>query len=380
LLAQGIDIEVWHPTHRTETVRERKEDGITICDIPVSRIGKGLCFLSREAKRFASDRASSVEILHFHSVFMRENLQLSKLGIPYVVTPHGGYDRLVLRGRNRLGKAIWFKLWERSYLRKARMIHAVSLPEREAIANLRLDVPVRYIPNGIDGEIFDRKGEAPLRQSDLLYLGRLALDQKGLDLLLKGYAKARAKMPEMPRLVMAGPDFRGGRAELTAMARALDIADRVDFVGPVYGEEKWRLLSQARLFIHVSRWEGMPFALLVAMAIGRPVLVTPGTNLAEEVSAACVRLWTPSLPRMAETCVFTVFSPIPSSAAISLLALPCASSFSTSVSRSVSACGASGARTSRIRRAAACGESWTWPAAAALIARHSSSACVSFRR
>ena len=286
LLAQGIDIEVWHPTHRTETVRERKEDGITICDIPVSRIGKGLCFLSREAKRFASDRASSVEILHFHSVFMRENLQLSKLGIPYVVTPHGGYDRLILRGRNRLGKAIWFKLWERSYLRKARMIHAVSLPEREAIANLRLDVPVRYIPNGIDDAIFDRKAEAPSRRSDLLYLGRLALDQKGLDLLVQGYAKARAKMPEMPRLVMAGPDFRGGRAELTAMARALDIADRVDFVGPVYGEEKWRLLSQAKIFIHVSRWEGMPFALLEAMAIGRPVLITPGTNLAEDVSAA----------------------------------------------------------------------------------------------
>ena len=31
--------------------------------------------------------------------------------------------------------------------------------------------------------------------------------------------------------------------------------------------------------------------------------------------------------------------------------------------------GASGARTSRMRRAAACGESCTWPAAAALIAR-----------
>src|SRR5215207_7807409 len=70
----------------------------------------------------------------------------------------------------------------------------------------------------------------------------------------------------------------------------------------------------------------------------------------------------------------TVASSMESSPAISLLARPRAISLKTSVSLSVSASGFSGARTSRIRRAAASGASRTWPEAADLIASHSSSA------
>ena len=59
--------------------------------------------------------------------------------------------------------------------------------------------------------------------------------------------------------------------------------------------------------------------------------------------------------RMLLTWVLTVFSPMVRLRAISLFAWPSASSRSTSVSRSVSASGLSGVRTSRSSRAAACG-------------------------
>ena len=65
--------------------------------------------------------------------------------------------------------------------------------------------------------------------------------------------------------------------------------------------------------------------------------------------------------------------------AICLLAWPCASSRRTSVSRSVSGCGLSGALTTCIRRAA-WGVNCTCPAAAALMARHKASASVSLSR
>jgi hypothetical protein len=97
-------------------------------------------------------------------------------------------------------------------------------------------------------------------------------------------------------------------------------------------------------------------------------------------SVAWVRLCTPSFERILLTCVLIVFSVLCRLWAICLLEYPWASSRSTSVSRSVSASGLSGALIACIRRAAALGVSWTCPAAAALIAWHNASAWVSFSR
>lgn len=286
LPAHGVEIEIWHPTRRVAELRDRHEDGLTIYDLPVRRAVKGVCRFSEEAERFVRDRARSVDLLHLHSVFQRENLKLARLGVPYLVTPHGGYDELVLRGRNRLAKAIWLRLWERSFLEHARMIHAVSLPEVKTIERLALSIPVRYIPNGLEDEVLDRPATRPSAQKPFLFLGRLAIEQKGLDLLLQGYAKAAARFAALPDLVLAGPDFRGGRARLASLARSLGVGERVTFTGPVQANGKWDLLLGGRLFIHSSRWEGMPFALLEALAVGRPTLVTPATNLSEEIAEA----------------------------------------------------------------------------------------------
>jgi glycosyltransferase involved in cell wall biosynthesis len=54
----------------------------------------------------------------------------------------------------------------------------------------------------------------------------------------------------------------------------------------VVGDNRWPLMSDARLYVQTSRYEGLPIALLEAMSLGRPVLVTPETNIADEVRAA----------------------------------------------------------------------------------------------
>jgi glycosyltransferase involved in cell wall biosynthesis len=51
----------------------------------------------------------------------------------------------------------------------------------------------------------------------------------------------------------------------------------------VFGREKEALLDSAFVFVHTSRWEGMPFAVIEALATGCPVLVTPATNLGDYV-------------------------------------------------------------------------------------------------
>jgi len=66
----------------------------------------------------------------------------------------------------------------------------------------------------------------------------------------------------------------------------LGLRDLVSLPGPVLDEAKSRVLAGADAFLHPSRSEGHPMAVLEALAHGLPCLLTPVTNVADEVVAA----------------------------------------------------------------------------------------------
>jgi glycosyltransferase involved in cell wall biosynthesis len=109
---------------------------------------------------------------------------------------------------------------------------------------------------------------------------RLAIQHKGIDLLLTGYSTFLERSGDQSSsLTIAGPDFRGDKQRIEEQIEILGLQDRVSLPGGVYGSDKLNLIEQAYAFVLTSRWEGMPFALLEALAAGRPVLVTPETNM-----------------------------------------------------------------------------------------------------
>ena len=64
------------------------------------------------------------------------------------------------------------------------------------------------------------------------------------------------------------------------------MADRLRLAGPVDQEGKWELLSGADLVVLPSYSESFGMAALEAMAVARPVAVTPEVGLAEIVREA----------------------------------------------------------------------------------------------
>lgn len=102
----------------------------------------------------------------------------------------------------------------------------------------------------------------------LLYLGRIDMRMKGLDLLLEAYAK----LPEsdvLP-LVIAGSGRRPDEANLR---RALNrVGPRVRWLGPVDATAKAALFADAAAVVVPSRAESFSLTALEAMAHGRPVL------------------------------------------------------------------------------------------------------------
>jgi glycosyltransferase involved in cell wall biosynthesis len=95
------------------------------------------------------------------------------------------------------------------------------------------------------------------------------VDQKGLDVLLRAWAKASAVVTGW-RLAIVGDGPL--REELQALARELQISEQVDWLGHV--ADPVAFLKAAKFFVLTSRFEGSPNALLEAMACGLPSIVT----------------------------------------------------------------------------------------------------------
>lgn len=92
--------------------------------------------------------------------------------------------------------------------------------------------------------------------------------RKGFDTLLRAFARARSKRP--CRLAILG---RGKAKEaLMALARQLGVARDFALLGFVDDPYAW--MAHADLFAFASRWEGLGFALIEALAVGTPVVST----------------------------------------------------------------------------------------------------------
>ena len=143
---------------------------------------------------------------------------------------------------------------------------------------------VELLPNGIDCEAFahgrpaPRTPEAALR---LLHLGRLT-ERKGLFETLEALAQLR-RQQVAAHLTVAGSGPEEARLRRRSCELGLDAL--VTFAGPVFGEEKVRLLSAADVLVLPSTHdEGMPYALLEGMAAGVVPVVTPVGGMTDVVT------------------------------------------------------------------------------------------------
>ncbi len=116
----------------------------------------------------------------------------------------------------------------------------------------------------------------------VLFLGRLHA-KKGGDLLIEAFAQLASSEPDL-HLVMAGPDDRSGlRAELEALAVRLGVAHRVTWTGMLGGSAKWSALKAAEVFALPSHQENFGIAVVEALAMGVPVLISDKVNIWREI-------------------------------------------------------------------------------------------------
>ena len=114
-----------------------------------------------------------------------------------------------------------------------------------------------------------------------LFLGRIDAG-KGLDLLLPAFKKL-LQVSGDSHLVLAGADERGYEAQVRHLAEELGLASRLTLTGLITGQDKLAALQDADVFVLPSRSEGLSIAMLEAMYMGLPLVVTDRVGLWREV-------------------------------------------------------------------------------------------------
>lgn len=196
--------------------------------------------------------------------------------IPYVVSLRGGdvpgfrpYD---FGTYHKLIAPLLRIIWKQA---SAIVANSNGLRELAIQFDARFEIPV--IPNGVDLELYkmDARSAATPR---LFSVGRI-VHQKGLDLALHALAGLKQLSWEW-RIAGDGPQLD----VLKLLAQKLGIADRVHFLGWQAREQLIEQYHWSNLFLFPSRHEGMPNAVLEAMASGLPVIASRIAGSEELVS------------------------------------------------------------------------------------------------
>lgn len=226
---------------------------------------------------------------------------------PSLISPQGMLDPWALRHLS-WKKHLAALAFERRHLRSADCLHAVSVAEVEAIRAYGLRNPIALIPNAVDLPDTELTGALPPWPesfqeggSVILFLGRLH-PKKGLVPLLEGWAQLRQRDPkslERWRLAIAGWDQLNHRSQLEELAARLQISSTIHFCGPLHGAGKDAAFRHADAFVLSSFSEGMPTAVLEAMAYGLPVLMSQACNFPEGFDARAALEVEPSVGSVA---------------------------------------------------------------------------------
>ncbi len=290
LQTRGVDVMVVtrpHPgtpayeeVQGIPTYRVGMAGGRTIAGL--SYLAAGLALLVREQRRY--------QILHCHQMISPMTLALMARALPgkrLVINPHGRGPRGDVAKLTRL-RPVTGKLrvaaalrWGDAFVAIARDIHdelrAMGVPEMR-IWDVTNGVDVeRFTPASLDERMALRRQLGLPDGRLVVFVGRLTV-AKALDVLLHAWAQRDATLADV-RLVIVGDGEL--RDDLVRQTHALGIEGSIIFTGGTNDTASY--LRACDVFVLSSRTEGMPIALLEAMACGLPCVATRVGGSAEVI-------------------------------------------------------------------------------------------------
>ena len=320
LKENGIEVTVITGTPKRKKFSEKdhsakwrnKENGVLVSEIEInsSKIfqyklpEKGAAERSRilldrviEFCRNSDTRPHVVQILSTIPLKMVGKLQeIKSIGIPIVFSysiAHEFSNNLLIEWAQRKKIRHVFKNFD--------CIIAASSVLENLIKKIEPNAYVKIIANGVDVKKFSPVANKHELEQLRLKLGMPKNAQiicsvgaihprKGTDLLVKAWSKIVREHSDL-HLMLIGPRYDQEREELKDFKDEIEAAiiksghmTKIHFMGQVENVDEY--LKTADMFVFPSQKEGMPNAVLEAMATGLPTIVTPFVGLSDDLGKA----------------------------------------------------------------------------------------------
>ncbi len=231
-----------------------------------AKLGQAVVGIGQVAVRLAVKRPDLVWIHTSSNASARRKTVVMSLArllrVPRVLHVHGSEFEVAYRAAKPAEQAM-----VRLLLRSADLIIALT-PTWEARLQAMTPCVTTTVMNPVDiPDAADADGRVPGR---IVSLGRVG-ERKGSAVIVAALAELVERHPEA-HVILAGD---GDHAPVQAAAQALGVADRLEMRSWISPAEVGELLDSAAIFTLPSREEGLPVAMLEAMAHGLPSVVTP---------------------------------------------------------------------------------------------------------
>ncbi len=268
---------------------ERKEVSADV-DVRVFPTLYGPWRYAPQLAHYVKHKLKSIDIVMIEGLWQYPTYTCARLcrqaRVPYVVSTNGMLNTWSVR-QKLWKKVVYLGLLEGRTLQHAAALHATSEGEARNSTMLRWNSWPFVMPLGVNraaytdlpkrGE-FAEKFPALKGRRFVLFLGRVHY-KKQPHVLIQAFYDACGNDHDI-MLVLAGPVERSYHAELMALARRLNIADRVLFTGILKGRSVTQAFRDADLFCLPSLAENFGIAVAEAMAAGCPVVISEFVDMA----------------------------------------------------------------------------------------------------
>lgn len=197
-----------------------------------------------------------------------------------------------------------FDFFQRATLKLYDNFIVTSEHIKKTISKLNDSCSINVIGNGINTNKF----HADFNKRSILFLGRIEVDQKGIDLLINVFEKISKKLEYKVKLYIAGSGTQSELNKMNYLVSKSQYKNNIVILGRVTGKKKELLLKKSKIVIVPSRFETFSMTTLEAFSFGLPVVAFDIDGLSWAPKSAIVRCTKFDLEKMADSVVEVIIN------------------------------------------------------------------------